>query len=39
MKKDFVGGALQTEPGYTNDPTGYTIEVVLWDDDAVRFSA
>ena len=24
---------------YTDDPTGYTIEVVLWDDDSVRFPA
>ena len=22
---------------YVNDPTGYEIEVVLWDDDTIRF--
>ena len=24
---------------YINDPTGYQIEVVLWDDDEIRFSS
>ncbi len=24
---------------YVSDPTGYSIEVVLWDDDEIRFDA